>query len=264
MNDLPTEIPADVAELLAGYVLGALTPTEQTTVETYLAHHPAARQYLAKLQTTWELLPLALPDAQPPEALRERVMAAAASVDLAPSQPHLRSRILWITALGGAIALALGGLGWQNHRLQQQIATLQQQNTQLAQQSQGYSQQLQAAQRETQDLLEQSGNRLIPIKSMVDRSTATGSLLMAPAKSIALLHLKQVPKLPQGKVYRIWAILDSGEMACGDFTPSGEGTVSMKLPLMADWQKAKEIAITIEDPKAKDAEGPEVMGGGVI
>jgi hypothetical protein len=84
---------------------------------------------------------------------------------------------------------------------------------------------------------------------------------MSPASGQAVLALQKVPKLPPGKIYRIWAILENNEMACGDFTPDAQGQVFMKLPL-TKWSKAKTVMVTIELPTAKGADGPEVMVGG--
>jgi Anti-sigma-K factor rskA len=233
MNPLPSH-----SELLAGYLLGDLTPAEMTAVEELLATDLAAQQELEELQSLWHLMPLSLPTTpEPSPELRNRILAATQ----APVK-RFSWKILWMAATAGAIATC-AGLGWQNQQLQQQLATAQQEvKNQVA-------------------LLNQSDNRLLPIKAMDNHSAVTGSLVMSPASGQAVLALQKVPKLPPGKIYRIWAILENGEMACGDFTPDAQGQVFMKLPL-TKWSKAKTVMVTIELPNAKGADGPEVMVGG--
>jgi Anti-sigma-K factor rskA len=233
MNSLPSP---SRSELLAGYLLGDLTPVEMTAVEELLVTDPAAQRELQELQDLWQLLPLSLPaTALPSPQLRDRIVQAA--------QPPRRSRKIWMMGLAAVAMTAIGGLGWQNHQLQQQLALAKQEmNSQVA-------------------LLHQAGNRLLPIKAMDRTSAVTGSLVMSPASGLAVLALRQVPTLPAGKVYRIWAMLENGEMACGDFTPDPQGQVFMKMPL-TKWSKAKTVMVTIELPQSKGAEGPEVMVGG--
>jgi Anti-sigma-K factor rskA len=230
MNPLPSH-----SELLAGYLIGDLTPSEMVAVEELLATDPAFQQELQELQDLWQMLPLSLPmTPEPSPQLRSRILAAA--------RPKRSWKPLWMAVTAGAIA-ACCGLGWQNRQLQQQLATAQQEvNNQVA-------------------LLNQSGNRLLPIKAMDNHSAVTGSLIMSPSSGQAVLALQKVPKLPDGKVYRIWAMLGDKEMACGDFTPDRQGQVFMKLP-MQQWGQAKTVMVTIELPNAKGADGPEVMVGG--
>ena len=65
-----------------------------------------------------------------------------------------------------------------------------------------------------------------------------GSLVMVPQKSSAVLTLQQIPALPQGRVYRMWAIMGDEEMACADFLPDAEGKVLMQIPLDR-WENAR-------------------------
>jgi Anti-sigma-K factor rskA len=258
--------PAARSELLAGYVLGDLSPAEQAMVEEYLSTHPTAQQELQDLQNTWMLLPLALPEVRPNEQLRDHIMQGAMEAVAATSvvenrRSHRQLKGLWVL-LGLAVTGAIGGLGWQNYHLQQQMAAVQQQQQQLTQDLDRSRQQTALAQQEAQEqrtILSRADTRFLPVKAM-GKSAASGTLLLAPVKTKAFLNLQKVPALPTGKVYRIWAVKANGESDCGHFLPDAQGVVSKELPL-SDWDGAISIVITIEAEQAKEPEGPEVMEG---
>jgi Anti-sigma-K factor rskA len=132
-------------------------------------------------------------------------------------------------------------LGWQNYRLTQELATARNYESVVG-------------------LLQQPNNRFLALKSMGKKPMGMGSLVMAPQKSSALLTLQQVPPVPRGQVYRVWAILGDGEMACGDFLPDASGQVLMKLPLNS-WDKVNKVTITIEDKGAVHAVGEIAIEG---
>jgi anti-sigma factor RsiW len=260
MNSLSA---ADRSELLAGYVLGNLSAEEVAMVETYMAEHPETQHELQALQAAWNLMPLALPATQPNPGLRERILqgaalpeplAAPATTAQANVQTGRRRSKSWWLLLGTALlgAIGCGGLGWQNYRLQSQFAAVQQQFSQELQQMRQQAQ-------ESQTIFSRSDTRLLPVKAM-EKAYGSGSLVLAPVKTKALLTLQKVPTLPKGQVYKIWALKPNGERDCGHFVPNAQGGVSMELPL-GDWDGATGIAITVEKVESTEAEGPEVMGG---
>lgn len=74
------ELPQDWETLLAGYVLGDLTPYEVTKVKEYLVNYPELTTQVNKLQTTLGLFSLSLPknsSSQPSRNLRSRILQAA-------------------------------------------------------------------------------------------------------------------------------------------------------------------------------------------
>ncbi len=260
MPDLtPQPQPEYWSELMAGYVLGDLTPAEVTLVDAYLAAHPEQQAELASLMLPLDLLPLTLPAKNPPAALRQQIMQVAeteatVSENSTISQNSIASarinmRRFWQSAIAGIGLLLLAGLGWNNYRLSQELATVKQDlSTQIASNKQSQTYQ------SVVNLLQQPNNRFLALKSMPGKSMGMGSLVMVPKKSAAVLTLQQIPALPQGQVYRMWAIMGDEEMACADFLPDAEGKVLMQIPLDR-WEKAKKVMITIEQQGAKEAEG---------
>ncbi len=74
-----------VRDLAAGYVLGALEPSEERAVREHLASCPEPHEEFAELGSVVPALAEAVEQVQPPASLKERVMAAAAA-DLAARQ----------------------------------------------------------------------------------------------------------------------------------------------------------------------------------
>jgi anti-sigma-K factor RskA len=257
----PASPPEQWSELLAGYVLGDLTPAETSLVEQYLAANPAQQSEVAALRLSLDLLPLALQADLPPASLRQQIIQMAEGETVATTAPidRLTKHQLWRSILAGLGLLVCGGLGWNNYRLSQELATVQQElhATRIAQTSQKYQKYQSVV-----SLLQQPNNRFLALKNKEGKSMGTGSLVMAPQKLAALLTLQQVAPLPQGQVYRLWAIMGDEEMACADFLPDAEGNVLMQIPL-DHWEKAKKVMITIEQKGAKEAEGEVAIEGEV-
>jgi hypothetical protein len=255
MSDPTPHIPPEesMPELLSGYVLGDLTASEMASVDRYLAEHPERAAELASLKRSLDLLPLALPAAKPPASLRQRIVeiataeSTAASAVIGQLKTHNRSpKWVW-RSIGGLGVSLLAGLWWYNCRICEELASAKQHLS---------------AYQSVVSLLQQPNNRFLALKSTPGKSMGMGSLVMVPQKSAAVLTLQQMPPLPQGKVYRVWAIMDDKEMACADFLPDDRGKVMMQFPL-ANWGTAKKVMVTIEDKNAKEAEGEIAIEGEV-
>jgi flagellar motor protein MotB len=272
--------PIEWSELLAGYVLGNLTTAEIAMVEAYLASSTAAQQELQKLQATLSLVTetaplMAISAAAAPantseiaslERLRARIVAPVAQT-VSPSVARRKQQVLtWLGwGLGTVSTILAATFGWQSYQLDRQLQVALQEVQQQQDQLQQSKQQLTVAQQEVQNqqaLLGQSGNKLLAIDGMEAGGKSTGSLVMSPAMDTAVLVLQNVPPLPAGKVYRMWAVVGNSEMPCGDFLPDRNGQVFKKTSLK-DWEKAKTVVMTIESAKESPIpEGDAVMMGG--
>ncbi len=253
MPDPNSPIPPEesLSELLAGYVLGDLTPAEIEIVDRYLTEHPEQQAALASLRLPLDLLSLALPEHNPPASLRQQIVEIAQAESVATSlavKPlpanHRSPQWVWRSIVGLGVSL-LAGMWWYNCRLCDELA--------LAKQNL-------SAYQSVISLLQQPNNRFLALKNTHGKSMGMGSLVMVPQKSAAVLTLQQIPALPQGKVYRVWAIMGDEEMACADFLPDDRGKVMMQIPL-AKWGTAKKVMVTIEDKNAKEAEGEIAIEG---
>ncbi len=253
-------------ELLAGYVLGDLTPAEIALVEAYLTAHPEQQAEVKNLMLPLDLLPLTLPANHPPVSLRQQIIQIAAADAVTTGsvrQLAIKSQGRFFakgkaasTIVGGLGLMLIAGLGWNSYRLSQEIAAVKQdlQTSQIA-----HSQQQPQAAQTVVSLLQQPHNRLLALKNTPGQ-TGIGSLVMVPQKSLAVLILQQIKPLPPGQVYRLWAIMGDEEMNCADFLPDSAGKVLIQIPLKP-WEKAKKIMITIEQKEATAAAGEITIEG---
>jgi anti-sigma factor RsiW len=269
--------PVEWSELLAGYVLGDLTTAEITAVESYLASSTAAQQELQKLQAALSLVTetaplMAISAASVPattaeiaslDRLRTRIVSPTTQPVVRPAGVSKKQLLPWLGwALGTVSTILAATFGWQNYQLDRQLTVARQD---MQQSGKRLNQQLTVAQQEIRNqqvLLRQSGNKLLAIDGMDAGGKSTGSLVMSPAMDTAVLVLQKVPALPAGKVYRMWAVMGSDEMACADFVPDKSGQVFQKISVK-EWQSAKTVVVTIESAKESPIpEGDAVMMGG--
>jgi anti-sigma factor RsiW len=68
---------SEVSDFAAGFVLGALEPTEMAAVRAHLAGCPEPHPEFAELASVTPALLASVPQVEPPGALRDRIMSAA-------------------------------------------------------------------------------------------------------------------------------------------------------------------------------------------
>ncbi len=270
MSDIsPQSLAESMPELLAGYVLGDLTPSEIAVVEAYLIEHPEQQAEVAKLMLPLDLISLTLPPDNPPTSLRSQILEQAAAETFATTnvttkpieQVAAKFQQSWVSIKSiatGMGLLLLAGLGWSNYQLSHELATIKQdlKIAQIAQNTPKLQDNLALA-----SLLQQPNNRFLTLKNMEGKTgMGMGSLVMVPSKSSAVLALQQIKPLPPGQVYRMWAIMGNEEMNCADFLPDANGKVLQQISL-SHWEKARKIMITIEQKSAKEAVGEVAIQG---
>ena len=274
----PADKPHKLQQLLAGYALGNLTPTEAARVKQLLKHNPALVAELQTLQSTLALVPLSLSHPLPSPQLEHKILqaaqatpqTAAPATTIAPVK--LRTWPWW--TVGSIAAILLAGLGLETYRLRQSLAAAQLENQALTEQltlTQTTLQQLQQIElvntrqelsryQGAVNLLRQPDNRYLTLQGTVPEQPSTGSLVIVPSQSAAILALRNVPALPdEGQVYRMWAVVDGQKIACGDFRPDAAGEVFLQLPV-DEWGATPEIVITVEP----EQDLPEPVGEMVI
>jgi hypothetical protein len=270
-NNSPLPASASWSELMAGYVLGDLTPAEIDRVEAYLHAHPESQSEITSLMLPLDLLPLTLPADRPPASLRSQILQAATTEPAADfsammpvsqmSQVRRQSMPLWKPIAMGLEILAIGWLGWYNYHLSQELATVKQdlQTAKIANRKLAPAIPAINDERSLVSLLQQPNNRFVQLKNMPEQ-TGAGNLIVVPNRSIAVLVLYKVKPLPSGQVYRTWAIIGDEEMSCADFLPDKNGKVLVKIPLDR-LKKATKVMVTIEQKSAKAAAGEITIEG---
>ena len=122
--------PERIRELIAGYVLGNLSPEEATEFQQLLAENSELATECDRLRSVLELIPYALPQVEPPPQLRSAILEAATR-DANQIVPRLKLlRLRWSFAVGTVAALLAIALGLDNYRLRQNLSALQAQLSQ--------------------------------------------------------------------------------------------------------------------------------------
>jgi anti-sigma-K factor RskA len=259
----PLEDPEQLENLLAGYVLGNLTPAEAAQVKQLLECTPSLLTELDRLQSTLAVLPLSLPITVPCPQLEDRILQAAQAeasrVTSAPAKPVRRmGQRFWQWGVAVA-ALMVVGLSIETYRLHQQLTTAQTTLDLIRQAELLTPRQELSRYQATVNLLLEPNNRFLKLIGTHSNLRSSGSLVIVPTKESAILILRDVPPLPKGKVYRLWALAKGKKVTCGDFQPNAQGEVFVQLPL-AELGKATEVVVTVEPDQAL----PEPVGEMVI
>jgi anti-sigma-K factor RskA len=262
----PLEHSEQLESLLAGHVLGDLTPEETAQVKQLLERNPALLTDLQQLQSTLAVLPLSLPPTAPSRQLETRILEAAAESSAVLNPPPKARGLIKLHPWqwGGAIAaVMIAGFGIETYRLHQKLATTQLENHRLHQQLATAQATLDRLRRtelattrqelsryqEAVNLLRQPNNRFLTLRGTSPKLQSSGSLVMVPTKGSAMLVLQDVAVLPKGKVYRLWAFVNGQKVSCGDFLPNEQGEVFLELPL-DKWGGTTEVVVTVEPDRA--------------
>jgi anti-sigma-K factor RskA len=227
----------DIMDLLAAYALGALDQDEIAQVSALLVQRPELRATLAELRAAADQLPYALPEATPPDDLRQRVLdrATGRSTGAAPAAPaRLAGRArAWVLSLGALAVMAVlaAVIGWtQFATTRSDLANAQEQVAEL----QGEIGQLQAQVAAAQKVVASMGG-----------DGGSGAILQT--RSGDTLLVAQLPPLQPGRVYQLWRIQGNNPPAsAGTFTVSSQGYGQAALEGAQQPAAGETVAVTNE------------------
>lgn len=248
-------------ELAPLYVLNLLDDDDRRWVEAQAIDQPELAAELAEHQLTVNALPYAMPvvplAADLKERLFQRLAQEPAPLPVAPplSVPPLSSRSPqndlsadtltatspsqasrrvrrrhWQQAAGAIAALVAIALLVDNYRLRQNAQT---------------DQAIVAA-------LQQPDSVVYTLKGTEKAANASGSLLVNAGEKTAVVLVQNLPALPTGQAYRLWAIAKGATKPtyCGQFDHNRPGTVRWSLPEAVCSANAPQMLITAESTSA--------------
>lgn len=230
-------MPSDELQLLiAGYVLGDLSPEEAASFEQLLAHDPTIAAEVAQMQAALETT-YAPSEVAPPTHLRSTILAQAEATN-SVIVPRSTSRFAfpWRGLMEVAAAGIIGALGITNYQLQQA----------LVRQSKA-----------------PPGTALTYVlKATQTSNPATAIVVVDPQKLEATISAQNLPPLPPGKVYALWTVVQPNAPFTTDpkqailtevFQVDDRGNVTQTTAVPKAY-RAKElvrrVAVTIEDANA--------------
>lgn len=261
--------PEYLEELLAGYVLGNLSPEEAEDLQRILLDRPELVAEVQILQEVLAVLPYALPAMEPSSQLRQNILDALTvnsslehdldiTLEHIPHQsinhqsnlsnkitrPNWLRSVPWRKAIGGVAVVAAIAIAMDSYRLRQQLVAMQRQIS---------------GQRDLIAMLQQPNTRLVSLKGMDQAVTASGNIVVTPGEAKAVLILQNLTPLPDGQAYQLWSIVNNQKIPWEQFRVDQKGTVFVKLSLPEN-QSLTRLAITVElSPPPLEPTGPMVM-----
>lgn len=224
-----------VAALLATAALGGdMRTDEQARILSYLATCTRCRQRLNGFASVAQALPLIVPDAEPPSALRERIIVAAGQNQPRP-RPLQRARRDWRSALAGTFATAtllLALLAGQQYLGSQQLQQQTARNRAVVIAAFGNDDSREA--------------RFVPNQQAPE---ASGRVLVSASGSAVVVYAKQLPLPKSGYVYQTWLQGDGSIISVGTFVPDANNRVWALLGPQGSLPTPATIFIT-EEPAA--------------
>jgi anti-sigma-K factor RskA len=229
-------LPEQIEELMAGYVLGDLSPEEAEALQQFLSQNPQRATEVHRFEETWELLPYALPEVEPPPQLRSAILNVA-SIPVNQTPEKKLSRLPWDKMITGVAALLALAFGLDNYRLRQA---------------------LQATQTDTGSFAKLTYS--LQRTDAVDNASAR--VVVNPNNLEAKLTIQDLPPLPEGKVYVLWTVLKpdapfttdpKGAILTQVFEVDEQGNASQIIAVPKVYRSQElvaKVAVTIEDAKS--------------
>jgi anti-sigma-K factor RskA len=218
-------LPEHMEELTAGYVLNALSPEEEAEFERYLQENPELITRIGQLQEVMGLMAHVPPRITAPAHLKAKIMGAVQS-STAESPRSIRiPKISWGKVAIAAIVLATLALGIDNYYLRQKLASV-----------------------EVKVNNQEVETYLFNLKGTAAAVTASGNVVLDLRTGKALLTLQNLPTLPEGEAYHLWAFTKDKKIFCGKFntTPSGQIVSLLPLPVKEYSSSVKFMRISRE------------------
>ena len=215
----------EIHALSGAYAVDALDPEERAQFEAHLGTCTACQEEVASLREAGAALGSTV-QADPPAALRERVLAEIATVrPLPPETPVVtlprRPRVRRLPALAAAAAMVavagVGGVVWHEARTPGQS------------QAKSVTDRVLTAADATRVTVDLPG-------------TASASVVRSVSEGRAVLIARNMPAAPSGRVYELWLQTPAGKMVKAGLM---DGSGSRTVVLDGDATTASGVGITV-------------------
>jgi len=241
-------------ELVPLHAIGALSGAERAAVESHLAECPSCAADLRAYAPVGMALAQAVPQVDPPPALRAAILSAARRES---SAMHTPSRALsWLAA--AAMLVVTIGMGIYVSMLQGRIRTLE---GELA----GALQRVQDGERRTNVALRAAADAQAPLSILtapdVRRIDLAGQPPAPSASARAfwsrsrglVITASNLPALPAGRVYQLWFVTAQTPISAGLLTPDTRGGLTVTLSTPTDVPDPVALAVTLEPEGGRPA-----------
>lgn len=270
----PPTPPNDPRSDIAAYSIGALEADEATVVKRLLDTDPALKREAAEYAAAASLLTLSVPRAEPPAALKGKIMAAARASrppaltvlpKAAPARPERRLRdVLAFVASAAAVLLFAFSMYLMN-----QTNVLRERETQIAAENSTMATaiaQLTAVPMPTIAPVPSANPGMETAVKLLtapdshrmelvgDDGSMKAMVMFAPSHSEALVVTSSLPTLDEGHTYQLWQIDHEGQpVSAGMFETNNNGIMAMIFEPVIEWDSVSAVGISIEPAGGSEA-----------
>ena len=195
-----------IHDLAAAYAVDALEPEEQRAYESHLARCPRCQEEVAGFSKAVSALAFAAPPAEPPPALRGRILAAAGADQSNVVQLRPRWAVPALAAAAVAACTAIGLGVW------------------------------------AQNLHSRLGSATSALQSLPLSGAATGAVVLGRGGEADLV-ISGLPRAPSGKTYEVWVIHGAVAQPAGLFVPK---TATAVVRLTRHVPAGAHVGVTLE------------------
>jgi anti-sigma-K factor RskA len=253
MSDTDHDLLTETAGL---YALGALPTDERAMFEAHLAVCDECRRELRAVNAVVNALPLALPQIDPPAALRGRVLAAvgAGAQDVGAPKSVVPFRFSSVAAgwLAAAALLVVAlGLGTYTASLRRRVGGLEASLRDAVSRLERSEQQLASAARDAERaqvrlaVLTAPDLRQVNLAGQGPAPRAAGRGFISASNGL-LFAASQLPPLPAGRVYQVWFLTAGAPVSAGLVKPDQSGRVAAAFDVPTNVTSPVGLAVSIE------------------
>lgn len=232
MND------ADLRDLAAAYVLGALDPDEAREFKRLLAASPELAREVAELREVGVLLARGAPRVEPDPSLRRRVLDRVALERrrvLARPRTRWLPRLAWAAAVAGIVGAVL--FARQTRQADARLATLERQRDSLAGE-------LVERERILDAIL---GSSTVQFRLTSPSDPQPGiQVFWNRQTNVWVLHAVALRPAPDGRIYQLWFLRGGEAVPASTFDSEADGDIVMTVPGPADPAGLTGAAVTEE------------------
>jgi anti-sigma-K factor RskA len=232
-----------ITELAADYAFGLTSAEESRLVESRLPACPEAASQLADFRRLQDEMRLGVRQIEPPAALGDRIMAAAAATAAVKPQPRvtpLNANRGWLAAAAAVALLLLTNIYWLtrvSEPLPEQLATF---------------------------VVNSEDIRWAKLPAEDESSPAAAFIMWNPGGTDGMMYAENFPALEPGQIYQLWLTKDGVRTPVGSFSVDEEGEGAL---LFRAEQPVGSFAwawITVEPETGSSQPSDNVVTGGEL
>ncbi len=229
-----------ITELVADYAFGLTSSDETRLVESRLSDCPEAAVQLADFQRLQDRMRLDVPQIEPPAALGERIMAAAAASVAKPRVTPLPTNRGWLAAAAAVALLLLTNIYWLsrvNQPVPDQLATF---------------------------VVNSDDIRWAKLPAEDEGSPTAAFIMWNPGGATGMMYAEHFPELPAGQIYQLWLTRDGIRTPVGAFRVDDEGEGAMLFQAEEPIGSFAWAWITVEPETGSEQPSDIVITGGEL